>query len=220
MVWRQARQHRTARSTDCAAQLTASAAGGWRLSRRILCRTVGHATSGQQQRSASQQNSLSPRCHKGVAFPKACWGAGHTICVLSCTDVTFFLKPCRPAPPLQPGRVVDLWRVGAALQMAAAQSAAEAALPAALADDPAALPAALAAAAAAGAPGLIKLRGSWLHALELAACMCSDNLSGKRLRCSWAQACTSASPLSSCSASCGMCLHYPAAATCLHGPTS
>lgn len=65
-------------------------------------------------------------------------------------------EPCRPAPPLQPGQVVDLWRVGAALQMAAAQSAAEAALPAALADDPAALHAALDAAAAAGAPGLIQ----------------------------------------------------------------
>jgi hypothetical protein len=69
--------------------------------------------------------------------------------------MAFVPGPCRPPPALQPGQVVDLWRVGAALQMAAAQSAAEAALPAALADHPSALPAALdAAAAAAAAPGL------------------------------------------------------------------
>jgi hypothetical protein len=75
-------------------------------------------------------------------------------------------ESCRPAPPLQPGQVVDLWRVGAALQMAAARSAAEAALPAALADEPGALPAALAAAAAAGASGAVghpaRLRLLWL----------------------------------------------------------
>ncbi len=80
--------------------------------------------------------------------------------------MAFVPGPCRPAPALQLGQVVDLWRVGAALQVAAAQSAAEAALPAALADHPAALHAALDAAAAAGAPGAVghpaRLRLLWL----------------------------------------------------------
>ena len=82
--------------------------------------------------------------------------------------------------------MVDLWRVGAALQMAAPQLAAEAALPAALAAEPAALPDALAAAAAAGAPGVtgfpsisvgrFELPGDWLQM------RCCSRIGGCRLR--------------------------------------